>query len=259
VHLSEYHFQRLFTRWVGISPKRFLQFITKENARRLLEEAGSILDAASESGLSSTGRLHDLFLSCEAMTPGQYKNRGRGLKIQYGFHLTPFGECLIALTGSGICSLSFVNQGNRDLALQNLLARWQNAELQEDPVPAHSLVAQIFNLEKATSIPSIPIYLTGTNFQIKVWEALIRIPAGQVVSYQNLAAYLGFPSASRAVGQAVAANPVMFLIPCHRVIRSLGEFGSYQGGSARKKAMIGWEMARTSQSELGHPQEGYLV
>lgn len=246
LHLSEYHFQRLFTRWVGISPKRFLQFITKENARRLLDEAGSVLEAAAGSGLSSTGRLHDLFISCEAVTPGEYKNRGEGLEIRYGFHSTPFGEALLALSDRGICSLVFLSPGSRQTALLSLRERWLKANLQEDPASGRPLVEQIFRLQDHSALPKIPVYLNGTNFQIKVWEALVRIPAGRVVSYQHLAASLGMASASRAVGQAVAANPVLFLIPCHRVIRSLGEFGGYQAGPIRKKAILGWEMAQAA-------------
>jgi AraC family transcriptional regulator, regulatory protein of adaptative response / methylated-DNA-[protein]-cysteine methyltransferase len=237
VHLSEYHFQRLFTRWAGISPKRFLQYLTKENARRLLEQSESVLEAALEAGLSSPGRLHDLFLTCEAVTPGQVKVRGEGTEIVYGFHASPFGECLLALTERGVCGLSFVMEG-RQASLEMLSQRWSRAALRHSQEESGAWMGRIFG-ERGEGLP---VHLSGTNFQIQVWEALLRIPPGQLVSYRQLAQKVGRTGASRAVGQAVAANPVMYLIPCHRVIREVGDFGSYQGGSARKKAMGVWEM-----------------
>jgi AraC family transcriptional regulator, regulatory protein of adaptative response / methylated-DNA-[protein]-cysteine methyltransferase len=253
-HLSEYHFQRLFTRWAGISPKRFLQFLTKESAMRLLDESGSLLEAAYQSGLSGMGRLHDLFVSCEAVTPGEYKRRGEGLAIHYGFHKTPFGECLLAYTGRGICGLDFIDPGGQGQAQDALKARWQQAEVIKDQAGTRPYIQRIFGMLESPSTGSLPLYLNGTNFQIKVWEALLRIPAGRVVSYQAIANYLGAPRAARAVGQAVARNPIMYLIPCHRVIRSLGEFGDYRGGAARKKALLGWEMSHSEAGSLGiHP------
>lgn len=242
VGLSEYHFQRLFTRWVGISPKRFLQFLTKEHAKRLLEESENLLETAYDSGLSGPGRLHDLFVSCEAVTPGEYKQAGEGLQIVYGFHPSPFGECLIARTERGICSLSFVENGEREQALVALQQRWKQAELSEDPAATFPLVRQIFSQRQEAGSAPLHLYLQGTNFQIKVWEALLRIPAGSVVTYQDIAVRIGMPKASRAVGHAVGQNPIPVIIPCHRVIRKGGEFGDYHWGSARKKALLGWEM-----------------
>ena len=241
IHLSEYHFQRLFTRWVGISPKRFLQFLTKENAKAMLENSHGILEAAYNSGLSGPGRLHDLFVATEAVTPGEFKHKGAGLTIRYGFHLSPFGKCLLGVTGRGICHLAFVQPGGGSQALVELQKAWPEARLQEDLQATRPLIGQIFNLSEQTGV--LGLHLCGTNFQIKVWEALLRIPPGTVVSYEDLAVSVGMPHAARAVGHAVGSNPVPVLIPCHRVIRKSGEFGNYHYGAARKKAMLGWEMA----------------
>jgi AraC family transcriptional regulator, regulatory protein of adaptative response / methylated-DNA-[protein]-cysteine methyltransferase len=243
VHLSEYHFQRLFTRWAGVSPKRFMQFLTKESAIRRLEKTGNLLEASYEAGLSGPGRLHDLFLHCEAVTPGEYKRRGEGLVISYGFHPTPFGECLIGTTSKGICYLVFA-QGERQQSLEEMRKRWSLAELREDPENTAPLAEQVFHLLEDGQPGSIQVYLSGTNFQIKVWEALLRIPPGRLVSYNTIASLLGMPGGARAVGGAVGRNPVSYLVPCHRVIRSLGDFGGYAGGLSRKKALIGWEMAK---------------
>ena len=248
VGLSEYHFQRLFSRWVGISPKRFLQFLTKEHAKRLLEESENLLETAYESGLSGPGRLHDSFVSCEAVTPGEYKLAGEGLQIVYGFHPSPFGECLIARTERGICSLSFIREGEREQALNDLRQNWKHADLIEDPAATFPLVHQICSQKWDLESSPLHLYLRGTNFQIKVWEALLRIPAGSVVSYKDIAVLIGMPKASRAVGHAVGKNPIPVIIPCHRVIRNGGEFGDYHWGSARKKALLGWEMAHQGVS-----------
>lgn len=244
--LSEYHFQRLFTRWVGISPKRFLQFLTKENAKRLLEESENVLEAAYEAGLSGPGRLHDLFVTCEAVTPGEFKNQGEGLSIVYGFHRGPFGECLLAITERGICHLAFVENDDRQAALETLKARWERAELLEDDAQTMPYLQRIFSFYREGQAQPLNVHLRGTNFQIKVWEALLRIPAGAVVTYEDIAAHIGLPGAAQAVGNAVARNPIPVLIPCHRVIRKLGEFGGYRWGSARKKALLGWEMAAST-------------
>ena len=240
VNLSEYHFQRLFTRWVGISPKRFLQFLTKENAKRLLAHS-SLLDATYQSGLSSTGRLHDLFIHTEAITPGEFKRKGAGLTIHYGSHPTPFGQCLIATTERGICKLSFDEKD----ALTSLKNDWGNATLTENRAHTQILIEKIFSAAKQGETP-LTLDLRGTNFQIQVWEALLHIPTGQLTTYQSIGAAIGSPKASRAVGTAVGKNPVPLLIPCHRVIRATGEFGQYAFGSARKKAILGWEMAQAS-------------
>jgi len=250
VNLSEFHFQRLFTRWVGISPKRFLQYLTKEHAKELLNRSQNILEAAYESGLSSPGRLHDLFVATEAVTPGEFKSRGEGLAITFGFHPTPFGECLLALTERGICDLLFVEQDRRDTALSLLDRRWQQADLRQDERQTAPIIRRIFSPIKEGTGGPISVYLRGTNFQIKVWEALLQIPTGAVVTYQDIANYLGTPHAARAVGNAVGSNPVPVLIPCHRVIHKAGDFGGYRWGTARKKALLGWEMASYSESKL---------
>jgi AraC family transcriptional regulator of adaptative response/methylated-DNA-[protein]-cysteine methyltransferase len=241
IHVSEYHFQRLFSRWVGISPKRFLQFLTKEYAKTLLEKSINLLDVTYESGLTSPGRLHDLFVTCEAVTPGEYKAKGEGLEIAYGYHATPFGECLLAKTDRGICGLSFVQNDDRQPVFASLAHRWQNASLIENPDVTRPLIKRIFNPSEQKDSTTLHLILSGTNFQIKVWEALIKIPMGAVVSYEDVAAHIGMPKASRAVGNAVGNNPVSFVIPCHRVIRKTAEYGNYGGGVARKLMILGWE------------------
>lgn len=243
VGLSEYHFQRLFGRWVGISPKRFLQFLTVEHAKGLLEEARDLLDVTYETGLSGPGRLHDLFVNCEAVTPGQFKNKGDGLVITYGFHPSPFGECLLALTERGICGLAFCQEGQQASALAALAGRWERATLREDAELTRPFVDRIFGSLKTLDTGPLHLVLKGTNFQIKVWEALLRIPTGCVVSYQDVARYIGMPNAVRAVGHAVGQNPIAYIIPCHRVIHKSGVLGNYRWGAARKKAMLGWEAA----------------
>jgi AraC family transcriptional regulator of adaptative response/methylated-DNA-[protein]-cysteine methyltransferase len=241
IGLSEFHFQRLFSSWVGISPKRFLQFLTKEYVKELLSKPISLLDATFDAGLSGPGRLHDLFVACEAVTPGEFKARGKGLTITYGFHDSPFGECLIARTDRGICWLSFVRNGGRKALLDELGGPWKNARIVEDPAKTRPLVARIYDPAQWRRSSPLPILVKGTNFQIKVWEALLRIPVGTVVTYEDVALCIGLPKAVRAVGNAVGKNPVSFVIPCHRVVRKTSEFGNYGGGPARKKAMIGWE------------------
>jgi len=247
VGLSDYHFQRLFTRWAGISPKRFLQFLTKENAKALLSR-NSVMSAAYEAGLSGPGRLHDLLVHCEAVTPGEYRTKGAGVDITYGFHPTPFGECLVALTRRGICFLAFVDE-HRQSALEQLRFDWVNANLQEDPSTTRLVVEQVFTPQSPIS-PSprepraINLHLRGTNFQIKVWEALLRLPPGAATSYARLAEQVCSVKAARAVGNAIANNPVAYLIPCHRVLQKAGGFGNYRYGPARKQAILGWEMAQ---------------
>lgn len=246
VYVSEYHFQRLFSSWVGISPKRFLQYLTKEYAKRLLKESRNVLDVSFETGLSSPGRLHDLFVNCEAVTPGEFKDQGEGLRIEYGIHPTPFGDILLATTARGICWLSFVKKEGPEQEIQNLQKSWPEGELCENASETKKLANRVFAISyNGSSKPqSFNLFLKGTNFQIKVWEALLKIPAGQVVSYEDVAAYIGKPKAVRAVANAVGSNPIPFIIPCHRVIRKIGEFGGYAGGTARKKALLGWEAAR---------------
>ena len=246
IGLSEFHFQRLFSRWVGISPKRFLQFLTKEYAKHLLEDSINLLDVTYEAGLSSPGRLHDLFINCEAVTPGEYKSKGEGLTIKYGFHPSPFGECLLATTERGICGFFFVKNRDRKDPLTELRYFWQQADIVEDPDVSRDLIDRIFNPSFTDTGTPLHLILNGTNFQIKVWEALIKIPFGAVVSYEDVAIQVGIPGATRAVGSAVGKNPISFMIPCHRVIRKTADFGNYGGGTARKKAILGWEAAQVS-------------
>ena len=244
VGLSEYHFQRLFTRWAGVSPKRFLQFVTKESAKDLLDKSENLLDTTHQVGLSSLGRLHDLFVNTEAMSPGEYKSRGEGVTIRYGIHLTPFGKCLIGLTERGICYLGFV-QGSEGEAIDNLVNDWTEAKMIEDYRSTASLVGPIFDLRFNTRIKPLTLHLRGTNFQLKVWEALLQIPAGSVSTYEGIASRIGNPNALRAVGTAVGHNPIAVLIPCHRVIRKAGEFGKYRYGALRKKALLAREFVRS--------------
>ncbi len=246
VGLSEYHFQRIFSRWAGIIPKRFLQFLTKEGAKDLLAKSENLLDTTYEVGLSSLGRLHDLFVTTEAVTPGEYKSGGAGVIIRYGLHDTPFGKALIGTTERGICHLGFVGKSEGD-AVDTLVASWPEAQMIEDSRTTAPLVEPIFDLSKRGNKP-LRLHLRGTNFQLKVWEALLRIPPGAVTSYAGLAVQAGRPRASRAVGTALGRNPIAVLIPCHRVIRKLGEFGNYRYGSVRKKALLGWETAHLSNT-----------
>lgn len=246
VGLSEFHFQRLFTRWAGISPKRFLQFITKEHAKDLLDRSANLLDTTVQVGLSSLGRLHDLFVTTEAVTPGEYRNRGSGLVIRYGLHATPFGTCLIGVTDRGICHLGFV-QRSEGAAVDELVSRWQQAEMIEDAPATAPLVEPIFDASQRARRP-LHLHLRGTNFQLKVWEALLQVQPGGLTTYSQLARRVGDPHAARAVGSAVGANPLPFLIPCHRVIRAMGEFGDYHYGAARKLALLGWEFSKAEGS-----------
>jgi len=238
--LSEYHFQRLFARWAGVSPKRFLQFLTKEGAKSLLSQSENLLDTTHQVGLSSLGRLHDLFVTTEAVTPGEYKTRGTGVTIRYGIHPTPFGKCLIATTERGICHLSFVQASEGD-AIDQLVTDWKEATMIEDYKSTVPLIEPIFDLRYNNRGKSLNVHLRGTNFQLKVWEALLQVPTGAVTTYEGIATRIGQPSAMRAVGTAVGHNPIAVLIPCHRVIRKVGEFGNYRYGALRKKALLARE------------------
>jgi AraC family transcriptional regulator of adaptative response/methylated-DNA-[protein]-cysteine methyltransferase len=243
IGLSAYHFQRLFQSWAGVSPKRFLQYLTLEHAKKLLRDSVSVLDAALDVGLSSPSRLHDLFVSVEAMTPGEFKTQGRDLLISYGFHATPFGECLLAVTPRGICNLAFVEPEKRGDALGELRATWQEATLVEDQSAGTELIKQIFCPNRGKAQPPLRLLLKGTNFQLKVWAALLCIPAGIAVSYGSLAKAVGSPKAHRAVGAAAGHNPIAYLIPCHRVLRANGDIGGYHWGTARKRAILAREAA----------------
>ena len=243
-HLSEFHFQRLFRRWAGISPKRFIQYLTLEHAKKLLGGSHSVLDATYDAGLSSPGRLHDLFVNIEAMTPGEFKAQGAGLRISYGFHPTPFGECLLSVTERGICGLGFVDEGGRAKTLRDLQTRWPEAQWEQHARLTEPYMRRIFGRETQNENRPITLLVHGTNFQVKVWEALLRIPMGTVVPYEDLAANVCSSQAARAVGTALGKNPIAFLIPCHRVIRKAGGIGGYHWGTARKKAILAWEAAR---------------
>lgn len=241
--LSEYHFHRLFTRWAGISPKRFLQVLTAEHARGLLRESTNVLDAAHAAGLSGPGRLHDLTVNVYAMTPGEMKEEGAGLTIRYGVHPTPFGECLLAVTERGICGLSFLCADSGERAIDDLGVRWSRATLRESPRATKEIIGRIFDPARRGEGSPLAVWIRGTNFQVRVWEALVRIPPGCALSYDGVADRIGAPGAARAVGSAVGRNPVAFLIPCHRVIRKTGSFGEYHWGAPRKKAILAWEAA----------------
>ena len=242
VGLSPYHFQRLFRRWAGVSPKRFLQFLTIESARAALSEGRSVLESSYDAGLSGPSRLHDLFVTFDAVTPGEFKAGGSGLVIEYGFVDTPFGDGFLAQTERGICGLAFVGGGGRRQAIEDFQTDWTGAVLRSAPGRAAATARRIFQPGRA--VDRLMVDLRGTNFQIKVWEALLRIPPGSLVSYGDIAAAIDRPTAYRAVASAVARNPVAFLIPCHRVIRQSGRFGEYRWGAERKKAMFAWESAQ---------------
>lgn len=241
VGLSRHHFQRLFRRFAGVSPKRFLQHLTTEHAKQLLRQPISVLDTSFAVGLSSPGRLHDLLIQVEAVTPGEYKSGGVGLIISYGRHSSPFGDCLLATTSRGICSLNFIDT-DFAAALQDLQKNWPNAELQQAENLTAPLAAQIFNPQPSTK--PLPLLLKGTNFQLKVWQALLLIPPGAISSYGYLAEKLGHPGASRAVGTAIGQNQIGYLIPCHRVLRGDGSPGGYRWGIERKLAILGREFSK---------------
>jgi AraC family transcriptional regulator, regulatory protein of adaptative response / methylated-DNA-[protein]-cysteine methyltransferase len=247
VSLSPAYFQRLFRRWAGVSPKRWLQYLNAVSAKRLLRESVPVLDTAFAVGLSGPGRLHDLIVSTDAMTPGEYADRGRGIVIRYGWHESPFGRCLIALTERGICALRFADDADVDAEMERLNSEWSGASLIKDQKKTADVVAKIF---KSGRNAKLLLDLKGTNFQLRVWEALLHIPEGCIISYSDLAQRLGSPSASRAVASAIGANPIAFLIPCHRVLRSTGELGGYRWGLDRKSIILAREMARTKTSPM---------
>jgi AraC family transcriptional regulator of adaptative response/methylated-DNA-[protein]-cysteine methyltransferase len=251
VGLSEFHFQRLFQRWAGVSPKRFLQFLTLEEAKRMLAESRSLLDASLELGLSGPSRLHDLFLSLERMTPGEYKAKAEGLAVHWGVEETPFGPALFAALAEGdrergLCGLAFLHDEDPEAAFEELRARWPGAKLEASPARVRGYaVAFDARLRGRTDQP-LSLVLKGTPFQLKTWEALLRIPPGQALAYGDLAKLTGSPEASRAVGSAVGQNPIAGLIPCHRVIQSTGAFGAYHWGAPRKQALLGFERAQVA-------------
>jgi AraC family transcriptional regulator of adaptative response/methylated-DNA-[protein]-cysteine methyltransferase len=244
-NLSPYHFQRLFARWAGLTPKRFLQVVTVERAKRLLAQTAlPLLDASETLGLSSPSRLQDHFIKLEAVTPGEYKSAGAGLTIRHGTAESPFGRTFVAATARGICALAFIDDASGDDALADVARNWPHAQLVEDNRGATRIVARVFDRNSKTEGP-ISVFVRGTNFQIAVWRALLAIPEGCLTSYGSIAQSLGRPRAVRAVGTAVGANPCGFLIPCHRVIRGNGELGGYRWGLTRKQAINAWEAAAT--------------
>ena len=246
VHLSPFHFQRIFTEWAGVSPKKFLQFLTVDYAKGLLKEPGrNLLDTAFETGLSGTGRLHDLFIRIEGMTPGEYKQGGAALSIRYSFNPTTFGKILVASTAKGICHMAFVESEQE--ALENLCAEFPQATLQVGMDPMQVKALSIFR-RNWQQPEEVKLHLRGTEFQLKVWETLLKIPAGSLACYADVAKAIDRPGAARAVGTAIGQNPVAFLIPCHRVIQNSGSFGQYHWGATRKTAIIGWEAAHFGQT-----------
>lgn len=242
--LSESHFQRLFSRWAGVSPKAFLQCLTLEHAKRLLERGNNVLDASLDSGLSGPSRLHDLCLKLEAASPGEIKAAGLGWTIKYGFAPSPFGRILMATAPRGICHLSFIDNKSEQTAINEIETTWPQAKLQRDTSGTETLAKNIFSQTPAKNSP-LQAYVQGTNFQIRVWKALLKIPAGELSSYKQISDSIGNPKASRAVGTAIGRNPLAFLIPCHRVIRETGALGGYRWGLTRKRAMIALENTST--------------
>ena len=238
VYLSSFHFQRMFKEWAGVSPKKFLQYISIEHAKKLLQDDFSLADTSFDTGLSGTSRLHDLFISIEGMTPGEFKNGGKGLLIQYSHAESPFGEILIASTSKGICHLSFEESGKS--AMQTLEKEFPQAQFRQKTDYFQQDALTIFTNDW-NNLPQVKLHLKGTPFQLKVWQSLLRIPYGGLRTYASIAESIDQPRASRAVGSAIGSNPVAYLIPCHRVIRSTGVVGEYHWGTERKSAILGWE------------------
>lgn len=247
VHLSPFHFQRLFTDWVGISPKRFLQFLTVDFLKQKLQESRNLVEAADAAGLSSQSRVYDLFTTLEAVTPQEYKLSGNGIAVEYGFHDTPFGTCLIGVTDRGICWLSFLSdEATPKSEMESMKEHWHQSVFRQNQALTQGMVNQIFGKHDIASQQKLHLFVKGTNFQVKVWEALLRLPMGSVTTYQGIAEKIENPKAMQAVGSAVGSNHIAYLIPCHRVIRKDGILGEYRWTAMRKKSIIGWEMARSS-------------
>lgn len=239
IGLSPTHFQKVFSEWVGVSPKRYLQYLTLDHAKRLLQDRFTVLDTTFETGLSSPGRLHDLFIRWEAMTPGEYARNGKGLKILWDWAATPFGDALIMATDRGICGIAFSAETGRDRALADMRGRWPAAQYEQSPAFIEPLARSIVSGKGEVSL-----LLSGAPFQIHVWSALLKIPSGHVTTYSEIARHIGKPRAVRAVGTAVGRNPVSWLIPCHRALRRDGALGGYHWGLPVKRAMMAWESAR---------------
>ena len=247
--LSGAHLQRLFMRWAGLSPKAFLQALTIDHARRLLRDSASVLDTAHEVGLSGPGRLHDLFVSLEGMSPGAYKAKGKGLLIRHGFHDCPFGRVLLMMTEQGICGLAFADPGDEPSCLADMKSRWPEADFVEDRQATGEQVARIFDPALWKAEQPLRIVFIGTAFETQVWQTLLKIPVGQATTYSDIAAHLGSPRASRAVGTAVGRNPISFVVPCHRVLGKSGGLCGYHWGLTRKQAILGWEAGLVSANK----------
>ncbi len=246
--MSPHHLQRLVTRWAGLSPKAFLQAVTLDHARELLRDSASILDTAYEVGLSGPGRLHDLFVTHEGMTPGVYKLRGKGLVIRHGFHASPFGRALVMITDQGLAGLAFADEGEEASTMADMKGRWPEAQFVEDLMATAPYADRIFKQENWRPDRPLRVVFIGTDFEIRVWETLLRIPFGKASTYSDIASHLGKPSAARAVGTAVGKNPVSFVVPCHRVLSKSGGLCGYHWGLTRKQAILGWEAGITSQA-----------
>jgi AraC family transcriptional regulator, regulatory protein of adaptative response / methylated-DNA-[protein]-cysteine methyltransferase len=239
--LSPHHLQRVFTRWAGLSPKAFLQAVTLDHAREMLRGEASILDASYELGLSGPSRLHDLFVTHEGMAPGLYKTRGRGLEIRYGFHDCPFGRALVMATDQGLCGLAFADEGEEGKAFADMSGRWPEARYVEDRHATAPIATRIFHPANWKGDEPLRVVFIGSDFEIRVWETLLKIPFGSAATYSGIAAHLGNPNAARAVGTAVGRNPVSFVVPCHRVLGKSGGLCGYHWGLTRKRAILGWE------------------
>jgi AraC family transcriptional regulator, regulatory protein of adaptative response / methylated-DNA-[protein]-cysteine methyltransferase len=246
VGLSTTHVHHLFRRWCGLTPKAFLQALTLDSAKALLADAASVLDAAYEVGLSGPGRLHDLFVTHEAMTPGDYKSGGAGLVMRFGFHPSPFGEAILVASERGLAGLGFVDEANRTAALADMRRRWPRAEYVEDAATTAPLARRIFDPKTWAADRPLRVVLIGTDFEVRVWQTLLRIPLGKATTYSDIACRLGKASASRAVGAAVGKNPISFVVPCHRVLGRSGALTGYHWGLTRKQAILGWEAGKLS-------------
>ncbi|MBL0742499.1 methylated-DNA--[protein]-cysteine S-methyltransferase [Chryseolinea lacunae] len=248
VHLSPFHFQRIFTEWAGISPKRFLQFLTVDFLKTKLEQSRNLVEAAEAAGLSSQSRVYDLFTTLEGVTPQEYKLHGTGIHVRYGLHETPFGICLLGTTERGICWLSFLaTDEDPKTQIEAMKEHWHNSVFHQDQTLTATFVERIFNPVASSQTGRLHVFVKGTNFQLKVWEALLKIPMGNVLTYQGIAEKIQNPNALQAVGSAVGSNHIAYLIPCHRVIRKDGILGEYRWDPVRKKSIIGWEMAKVKQ------------
>jgi AraC family transcriptional regulator of adaptative response/methylated-DNA-[protein]-cysteine methyltransferase len=247
VHLSPYYFERLFKRWAGVTPKQFLQCLTLNHAKKLLDESRSTLEAAYATGLSGMGRLHDHFVAIDAMTPGQYKKRGAGLTIDYADVETPFGKCFLAISNRGVCSFDFVDDSNLDDSVRRLYESWSNAEISQNRSAVVQVINRIWHSTNGQSGKPLHLLVKGTNFQLRVWQALLSIPPGNVLTDEDIAMLIGQPDSIHAVSQAISKNPIAYLIPCHRVIKESGALGNYLWGTTRKKAILGREFAHKHQ------------